>query len=1803
MFDIARRSLILALSLLTLLACTALGQSVSAPSAPPLSFGNNFFVTGDYVVGGAQGMNSHLMNGFATGTITIPDANPGITGAKSVPPGAQIIAALLYWQTVEKSGVMPGDPGSGQNGSFGPVLSGVPQFYSISGQDVTNHQTVSFSSGGCSGTSTGKILRTYRADVRAYLPQDSSGDITANGTYQVRLPSVGNNTPLTLGATLVMIYRVLSPSVPLNSIVIYDGSFAPNSTIGLNMTQTVQGFYQAGQNGQAAKNPPISRLTHIVGSGQSNKFQTVYLSSTLVTGAVSTKAQLPSLYGNLPPFPGYYGTWDNPTWTFPAGNGNPVLEDAVSATTQVVPTPSNQGCVSWGAVIVSTTVKNNDNDGLLDVWKKGQGYCDASINEGVCNVGNVSDPAWVDLSGATLGTQLNPHPDVFVQLDYMCSNVTGSSPSAPGSCTVSADGSKYSFDPRLSADGTNALQKVLDAFANKDVTLHAIPTHAVQELPCTDTTDTNGNPLLCPFPNQPGVVGWPGGFVFYENEMVNTADGNLDDCAAANPPATCVPVFQHGRKDSYHHALFAHALGLPNWTLQSGTLKSVSQKLNTVTFITSAPHGLIVDPTCTNPTAAGHKGNGRVSVAFAITNPNNLNGTFCVTSVSTTNRATPLDTFTISVGNSTSATYTRVTDPNLAVASGQAGTISGFSDIGGAHSVIALGNWGTDGQSWQAKAGTFMHELGHSIGLTHFGLHYPNWTLASPDYTPAPEANCKSNYQSVMNYLFQIDLLGPSGVLDFSSQELAALDENTLSPPVVKTADGSAILFTTTSWYDTKPLFSFVDANGNVHTVPSKAAGHCDGTPAGTPPNGDVSPTMYPFFNLGTAQVSGPSITPAPAWSPAPLDLNFDGKFDSIFHGHNDWVSSSVSPGTDYRQISATGTLTASGLGGAGTGGRLGGGGGTGGRLGGGGGLGGLLGGGGGTGGRLGGGGGLGGLLGGGGGTGGRLGGGGGVGELTQATANSVTRAPRNLAASEEVSPRFIDLSWAAPTFGQIGAYRIYRSADSGATFTLIATVSGNQLMYRDGASTPPPCNSAGYRYFVTAVLAGTFPTFPPQPTQGQESGPSNTVSTGQNNENLTGCYQPPVFLSPSAGSSSLAGNPVTVTWKVPDFSNSSGAFANNPSSNTLVAVGPISNDVTCNTSAAGPRSTISSGGAGITFSSNTFSFNWNTSGGFVGGGAFPPGCYLLEVDLDSGQPFVGHASAFQVQLYLSDLNESVQISTASLLDAIKGVPYGPTTLTVNGGVAAVSWALAAGSAPLPPGIQLDASGNLSGMPTAVGTYMFTVQATDSIGDFGTKTLTLVVDDVVTTTSDTNTGSLRQAILDVNAAAPGPQPLRILFNIKPAGAQTISPATPLPALTQPTILDATTQPGYSGTPLIELNGGNILASGLHIAGGSSTVRGLVIDSFNGDGILIDTNGGDVIQANYIGTNTAGAAAAPNSGNGIQIIAVANNTVGGAAPSMRNIISGNGGEGVRIDGTLATGNVVRGNYIGTDVTGSNAVGNTASGVYVRKAPGNSVIGNVVSGNMGLAGITICGSNSCEGGDVSLIDESSNATGNTIQGNLVGTNGAGTAALGNNNAGLSIDGAPNTIVGGTAAGTANTISFNGTNDVQIFDVGASGNQIKGNTIQGTGTNNDVGISVGVLSGTTLTGNTLSGNAISGHKGLGIDLNPAGVNPNTTGGANNYPVLSSAQASNGMVMGTLNGPPNATFTIEFFSNTGCNASGNGEGAVFLGATSVMTDGSGNVVFAVSVPGLVVGNTITATSTDGSGTTSEFSACVPVS
>src|SRR5262249_10538681 len=139
-----------------------------------------------------------------------------------------------------------------------------------------------------------------------------NGVAQGNASYQVRLADSGSNgggTPLTLGATLILIYRVKTTALPLSAVVLYDGAFAP-SNASPNFNQKIQGFYQA-----AVTAPAVAKITHIVGNGQTNKSETVYLNSQPLPSLYAGNPPTPSLNPTDPPFPGFYnGSWDNPTW-------------------------------------------------------------------------------------------------------------------------------------------------------------------------------------------------------------------------------------------------------------------------------------------------------------------------------------------------------------------------------------------------------------------------------------------------------------------------------------------------------------------------------------------------------------------------------------------------------------------------------------------------------------------------------------------------------------------------------------------------------------------------------------------------------------------------------------------------------------------------------------------------------------------------------------------------------------------------------------------------------------------------------------------------------------------------------------------------------------------------------------------------------------------------------------------------------------------------------------------------------------------------------------------------------------------------------------------------------------------------------------------------------------------------------------------------------------------------------------------------------------------------------------------------
>ena len=349
---------------------------------------------------------------------------------------------------------------------------------------------------------------------------------------------------------------------------------------------------------------------------------------------------------------------------------------------------------------------------------------------------------------------------------------------------------------------------------------------------------------------------------------------------------------------------------------------------------------------------------------------------------------------------------------------------------------------------------------------------------------------------------------------------------------------------------------------------------------------------------------------------------------------------------------------------------------------------------------------------------------------------------------------------------------------------------------------------------------------------------------------------------------------------------------------------------------------------------------------------------------------------------------------------------------------------------------------------------------------------------IVTNTNDSGAGSLRQAIDSSNADAGDVD--QIVFNIGAGGPQTIALLSPLSTVSQPVVIDGTTQPGFSGTPVIELNGTGISGTGLNVTGGNTTIRGLVINRFGGNGITLSTNGGNVVEGNFIGTNVAGTVAFANN-QGVAIFS-AGNRVGGTAAGARNIISGNTTSAVALVNATATGNLVQGNYIGTNVNGTAAVPNQGvqSGIFLNAgASSNSVIGNVVSGNTQHA--------------VTVVGTTSNA--NVIQGNFIGTDPTGLVRVANGGIGVDIVSAPNTVIGGAGA-ARNIISGNGTG-IQIR-TGAAGTLVQNNYIgaaaSGTAAiSNGLGISINDGAGANIIGSTTPGlgNLISGNTGTGISL----------------------------------------------------------------------------------------------------------------
>lgn len=329
--------------------------------------------------------------------------------------------------------------------------------------------------------------------------------------------------------------------------------------------------------------------------------------------------------------------------------------------------------------------------------------------------------------------------------------------------------------------------------------------------------------------------------------------------------------------------------------------------------------------------------------------------------------------------------------------------------------------------------------------------------------------------------------------------------------------------------------------------------------------------------------------------------------------------------------------------------------------------------------------------------------------------------------------------------------------------------------------------------------------------------------------------------------------------------------------------------------------------------------------------------------------------------------------------------------------------------------------------------------------------------------------------------------------------------------------------------------------------------------------------GTVIEGNLIGTDAQGIKALGNGSTGVEL-AGSSVILGGTIAGARNVISGNGGDGVY----AATGDLIEGNHIGTDASGFVKLDNAGDGIDLG-GPNNTVGGtsalarNVISGNVG-SGVMIV-----------------NASDNLIEGNHIGSGAPSTSPinLGNGGDGVTIlsnspedQGPDKNTIGGTADGAGNEIAYNIGNGVTIASSGFAAATF------------------------APTGDAILGNSIFTNAKLGIDLGNDGPTLNSPGGPHsgpndlqNYPVITSAVSSDGTVTlgGTFNSTPDTTFVLQFFGNLREVSPGIFGSAVVMGTASVTTDSHGNTTFSENY--LDFGGSYSATATDPGGNTSEFS------
>lgn len=443
---------------------------------------------------------------------------------------------------------------------------------------------------------------------------------------------------------------------------------------------------------------------------------------------------------------------------------------------------------------------------------------------------------------------------------------------------------------------------------------------------------------------------------------------------------------------------------------------------------------------------------------------------------------------------------------------------------------------------------------------------------------------------------------------------------------------------------------------------------------------------------------------------------------------------------------------------------------------------------------------------------------------------------------------------------------------------------------------------------------------------------------------------------------------------------------------------------------------------------------------------------------------------------------------------------------------------------------------------------------------------------VVTNTNDSGKGSLRNAILEANAA-PGPE--SITFKIYGTPPHVISPLSQLPLVTNTVAIIGT------GTPKrldIVLDGSRVpahWACALDLQGTGSRVQSLVINGWPRCGILLGGGGGHKIDGNRIGTDAFGRRAVGNN-RGLEV-GSSDNQIGVNAP---NVVSGNDWIDLWLRG--GSRNHIQGNFIGPDASGQHLGGEIA--IVIERGMRNTVTTNVIVG--GIFGI--------------LLGETSS---NVIVANTISV----TTAVPKDpdvypqvpfGFGVVFADSGDNVLGSTVPGAGNTIAMAHVGATGVAVMGNSvGNAIRGNRIHDLG----IGCPDDLY------------NVHPNNPCLAIDLGPLGPTPNdpqdADSGPNNLqnaPRLLDALV-NGLgtqVVGELEARPSSSYVVDLYLSPVNTGSGSCEARSYLGSTSITTDVTGRAIFFLTSPtqvpqGHFVGATATVTPLVGYWDTSEVSPC----